>query len=81
MLTAVKNINCPVYNETQGKVNLNWNKLLPCVNIFASPNTLKIQQVVDGSSCSTAKFYTNTLGLFRSFFEALPKEERDFLMK
>jgi len=81
MLLAVKKINCPMWNETSGKVALNWNKKLPCVNIFSFPETLMIQEVLGTSACSNESFFQNGTSTYKSFFEGLQAEEKRVLVK
>ncbi|WP_304343618.1 hypothetical protein [Chryseobacterium koreense] len=80
MLLAAKKINCSVWNETPGKVNLNWNKLIPCVNMFAFPDTVMIQEVVGGSTCTNEPFFQSGTSVYKSFFEGLAAKEQKVLV-
>ncbi|MFD1630957.1 hypothetical protein [Pseudopedobacter beijingensis] len=81
MLLASKKINCSVWNETSGKVTLNWNKKLPCVNMFAFPDALMIEEIVGKSTCSNESFFQNGTSLYKSFFGNLTAEEKSVLIK
>lgn len=80
MLLAAKKINCSVWNETSGKVNLNWNKLIPCVNMFAFPDTVMIQEILGSSTCTNEPFFQSGTSVYKSFFEGLEAREQKVLI-
>lgn len=79
MLLASRKTNCSVWNETSGKVTLNWNKKLPCINKFAFPDTIMTEEVMGSSSCSSEPFFQNGTSVYRSFYNGLSDKEKQAL--
>lgn len=79
MLLAARRTNCSVWNETSGKVTLNWNKKIPCVNKFAFPETIMIEEVIGNSSCSSDIFFKKGTSIYKSFYDGLSEKEKRVL--